>query len=206
MITKDIFIHPSAEVSDEAVIGEGTKIWNQAHIREGANIGKKCNIGKDVYIDHHVSIGDGVKIQNGNSIYHGVTIENDVLVGPHAAFTNDLFHRAFSDHWEIIPTLVKNGASIGANATILCGVTIGEYAMIGAGAVVTTDVPPYALVVGNPARIRGFVCKCGYKLPMPDSLDDHKDNILLKCNKCPLTVTLPAQLIKCVAVAGGRIK
>ena len=149
----DYYAHPTAEVSPLASIGPGTKIWNLAQVREESVLGAGCIIGKDVYIDKGVIIGSGVKIQNSVSVYHGVTIEDDVFVGPNATFTNDMFPRADNPDWQVVPTLVKRGASIGANATIVCGVTIGERAMVGAGAVVTKDVPPGALVVGNPARI-----------------------------------------------------
>lgn len=163
-MNRDIQIHHSAEVSPHAVIGERTLIWNQVQIREGASIGSDCNIGKDVYIDRGVRIGDRCKIQNGVSIFIGVEIEDDVFLGPHMTFTNDLVPRAFNRNWEITPTRVKRGASIGANATILCGITIGEYAMVGAGAVVTKDVAPHSLVVGNPAKPIGWVCRCGNRL------------------------------------------
>ncbi|MEJ8545135.1 acyltransferase [Brevibacillus borstelensis] len=157
-------IHKSAEVSAEAVIGDNTVIWNQAQIREGARIGRGCVIGKDVYIDRGVTVGDCCKIQNGVSIYHGVEIEENVFLGPHMTFTNDLVPRAGNHHWTIVPTRVRRGASIGANATIVCGVTIGEFAMVGAGTVVVKDVEPYALVVGNPGRRIGWVCRCGERL------------------------------------------
>ena len=163
-----VFIHPSAHVSDKASIGTGTKIWINAQIREGASIGKGCVIGKDTYIDADVQIGNGVKIQNGVSVYKGVTVGDDVFVGPNAVFTNDYFPRAGNDDWEILPTVLKHGCSIGANATIICGNVLGEYCMVGAGSVVTKDVPAYGLVVGNPARLVGFVCKCGRR--MQDSL------------------------------------
>ncbi len=159
-----IFIHASAHVSPEAKIGYGTKIWINSQIREKAEIGENCIISKDTYIDTEVKIGSGVKIQNGVSIYHGVVIENDVFVGPNAVFTNDYVPRAFGADWEISTTLVKRGASIGANATIICGHTIGEYALVGAGSVVTKDVPPHGLVVGNPARLIGYICRCGRRL------------------------------------------
>ncbi len=159
-----IMIHPTAEVSTAAVIGAGTKIWNQAQVREGAHIGEHCIISKNVYIDENVSIGSRVKIQNNVNVYHGVTIEDDVFLGPSMTFTNDMFPRAFSTDWKVSETVVRKGASIGANATIRCGVEIGEYATVGAGSTVTKDVPPYALVVGNPARQIGWVCKCGCKL------------------------------------------
>jgi len=158
------YAHPTAVIEEEVEIGDGTRIWHFVHIRRGARIGKNCNIGKDVYIDVGVEIGDRVKIQNGVSIYRGVRIEDDVFIGPHVVFTNDLYPRAFSESWEVVGTLVKKGASIGANATIVCGVTIGMYSMVGAGSVVTRDVPDFGLVFGNPARLRGFVCYCGRKL------------------------------------------
>ncbi|WP_232699710.1 acyltransferase [Brevibacillus daliensis] len=158
---EQVFIHITADVSDKAQLGAGTKVWNQAQIRENAQIGENCIISKDVYIDHGVTIGNNVKIQNGVSIYHGVEIQDDVFLGPHMTFTNDLFPRAFSKEWEVVKTTVERGASIGANATIVCGITIGKYAMVGAGAVVIRDVGDYELVVGNPARVIGMVCVCG---------------------------------------------
>lgn len=161
---KDVFIHEGSHVSPDAEIGEGTKIWINSQIREKAIIGPGCIISKDTYIDTQVRIGARVKVQNGVSIYHGVTVEDDVFIGPNATFTNDLVPRAFNPDWKITPTHVKRGASIGANATIVCGTTIGKYAMVGAGAVVTKDVPDYALVVGNPARIIGTVCECGQRM------------------------------------------
>lgn len=159
-----IFIHETAEVSPKAQIGEGTKIWNQVQVREEAVIGENCIISKNVYIDTKVQIGNRVKIQNNVNVYHGVQIEDDVFLGPSMTFTNDLYPRAFSDEWKITETLVKRGASIGAGAVVVCGVTIGEYAMIGSGSVVTKDVSSHALVVGNPARQIGWVCECGYKI------------------------------------------
>ena len=148
----DVFIHPTAEVDDTALIGDGTKIWNQAQIRNNSVIGNDCIISKNVYVDEHVIIGDRVKVQNNVNIYHGVTIEDDVFLGPSMTFTNDMFPRSFNKDWEITETKVKKGASIGANATIRCGITIGEYAMIGAGSVVTKDVTSHDLVAGNPSN------------------------------------------------------
>src|SRR5213594_1497661 len=157
-------VHPTAEVSADAVIGEGTSIWHCAQIREGARIGRHCNIGKDVYIDADVVVGDDCKIQNFATLYRGVTLGERVFVGPHACFTNDLYPRAVSPDWKVVPTKVEDGASIGANATILCGITIGRNAMVAAGAVVSKDVPPHGLVAGVPARLIGWVCECGRPL------------------------------------------
>ncbi|MBU2704620.1 N-acetyltransferase [Zooshikella marina] len=152
----DIYIHQTAEISPTASIGVNTKIWNNAQVRDEAIIGNNCIISKDVYIDTRVEIGNGCKIQNSVSVYFGVTIEDDVFIGPHTSFTNDKTPRAFNNNWEVTKTQIKKGASLGANCTIVCGVNIGEYAMIAAGAVVTKDVEPYTLVMGNPAK---KVCK-----------------------------------------------
>lgn len=160
----DVFIHPTANVSDKAVIGAGTKVWINVQIREQAQIGEGCILSKDVYIDHAVKIGARCKIQNSVSVYHGVEIGDDVFVGPNACFTNDKVPRAFNSDWQITPTRVDNGASIGANATLVCGINIGEYAMVAAGSVVTRDVPPYTLVMGNPARAVGRVDKQGNRI------------------------------------------
>jgi UDP-2-acetamido-3-amino-2,3-dideoxy-glucuronate N-acetyltransferase len=170
-----IFIHHTADVSENAKIGDGTKIWNLAQVRENSVIGKNCIISKNVYIDACAEIGDNVKIQNNVNVYHGVKVENDVFLGPSMTFTNDLYPRAFNTDWKITETLVKKGASIGANATIVCGVTIGEYATVGSGSVVTKDVPAHALVVGNPAKQIGWVCECGFKLD--------ENGICFKCGK-----------------------
>lgn len=155
------YLHPTANVSADAIIGEGSKIWINVQVRDQAKIGKNCILSKDVYIDQTVCVGDNCKIQNSVSIYKGVTIGKDVFVGPHASFTNDKVPRAFNSNWEVTPTMVKKGASIGANATIVCGVVIGEYAMVAAGSVVTKDVQPYALVVGNPAKQVATIDKVG---------------------------------------------
>jgi dTDP-4-amino-4,6-dideoxygalactose transaminase/acetyltransferase-like isoleucine patch superfamily enzyme len=155
-----VFIHPTAEVEEGASIGAGTKVWHLGHVRGSARIGAGCTIGRNVYVDGDVTVGDDVKIQNNVSVYKGVTIEDKVFVGPSAVFTNDLRPRATGD-WAVTPTLVRTGASIGANATLVCGVTIGEYAMVAAGAVVTKDVAPHQLVAGNPARPLGWVNRNG---------------------------------------------
>ncbi|MFX0108655.1 MAG: acyltransferase [Candidatus Hodarchaeota archaeon] len=182
------FVHPLAVVDEGAKIGEGTRIWHFAHIRDTAVIGEGCNIGKDVYIDVNVVIGNNVKIQNGVSVYHGVTIEDDVFLGPHMTFTNDLYPRASGDSWEISETLVKRGASIGANATILCNIVLGEYCMVGSGAVVTANVPRFGLVVGNPAKLVGFVCKCG--IPLSEEKERTKVLVTLHCGKCKEDISI----------------
>lgn len=160
----DLFIHSTASVSPKAQLGQGTKVWVNVQIRENAVIGDNCIVSKDVYIDHAVTIGDRCKIQNSVSVYHGVSIGNDVFVGPNASFTNDRVPRAFNSDWKITPTFIKDGASIGANSTLICGITVGEYAMVAAGSVVTRDVEPYTLVMGNPARPVARIDKAGNKV------------------------------------------
>lgn len=160
----DVFIHPSASVSPKAQVGKGTMVWINVQIRENAVIGENCILSKDVYIDHAVNVGARCKIQNSVSVYHGVTIGNDVFVGPNACFTNDRVPRAFNVDWKITPTVVKDGASIGANSTLICGITIGEYAMVAAGSVVTRDVEPYTLVMGSPACPVARIDKAGNKM------------------------------------------
>jgi len=165
MIDKGCFIHPSAIIDDGATIGSGTKIWHFSHIMGSSQIGDGCTIGQNVYIDAHVAIGDRVKIQNNVSVYQGVTINDDVFLGPSVVFTNVINPRSFVERkHEFKPTLVKKGVSIGANATIVCGVELGEYCLIGAGSVVLKNVKPFALVVGNPAHQIGWVSKTGIKL------------------------------------------
>lgn len=160
----EVHVHHSATVDDRARIGEDTKIWINVQVREEAVIGRSCVLSKDVYVDRGVIIGNNCKVQNSVSLYNGLTIEDDVFIGPNASFTNDHVPRAFNTDWKITPTMVRRGASIGANATIVCGITIGEYAMVAAGAVVTRDVAPYALVMGNPARCVGFVDREGNRV------------------------------------------
>ena len=158
-------MHPSSFVDDGARIGKGSKIWHFCHVMSGAVIGERCNLGQNVVVMPGTRIGNNVKIQNNVSIYEGVELEDDVFCGPSCVFTNVLNPRSHvSRKHEYRPTLVRRGSSIGANATIVCGVTLGEYSFIGAGAVVTTDVPAYALMVGVPAHRVGWMCQCGERL------------------------------------------
>ncbi|MCP5266384.1 MAG: N-acetyltransferase [Burkholderiaceae bacterium] len=171
----DYFIHPTAEVSPKAVLGHGTKVWNYAQVREGATLGDGCIVGKNAYIDFDVRIGRHCKIQNNSSVYHGVELEDGVFVGPHVIFTNDKNPRAINpdgslkgaSDWTVGRTLIRFGASLGAGTIVLTGVTIGRFAMIGSGSVVTRDVPDYALVVGNPARRIGWVDAEGRRVDSP---------------------------------------
>ena len=182
------FVHPTAIVEEQVVIGNSSKIWHFAHIRQGAILGKNVIVGKSSYIDTEVTIGNGVKIQNLVSIYQGVAIADDVFIGPHVVFTNDLYPRSSRD-WVIVQTQVERGSSIGANATIICGVTIGEYSLIAAGAVVTKDVGAHALVGGNPAELLGFVCVCARKI-LPKSVKEGEHLVLCKYCQTQLTITI----------------
>ena len=164
----DFFAHASAFVDEGAEIGSGTKIWHFCHVSGASTIGRNCSIGQNCYIAPRVRIGNNVKIQNNVSVYEGVVLEDDVFCGPSMVFTNVLtprsaFPRNRSEDYA--QTVVRRGASIGANATVICGNNIGEWALVGAGAVVTKDVPPHAVVIGNPGRVRGFACECGEVLP-----------------------------------------
>ncbi len=160
------FVHESSHVDDGVIIGEGTKIWYFCHVQSGAVIGKNCSLGQNVNVSNNVLIGDGCRIQNNVALYEGVTLENHVFCGPSCVFTNDLTPRAKypKGRAAYLPTLVREGASIGANATIVCGHTIGRWAMVGAGAVVAVDVPDHALMLGVPARQKGWMCECGQVL------------------------------------------
>ena len=166
MSSPDVFVHESSFVDEGATVGKGTKIWHFCHVMPGAVIGERCNLGQNVVVMNGVRLGDNVKVQNNVSIYEGVEIEDDVFCGPSMVFTNVLNPRSHvSRKSEYRRTLVRRGASIGANATIVCGATLGEFCFIGAGAVVSKDVPAYALMVGVPARRIGWMCQCGERLP-----------------------------------------
>jgi UDP-2-acetamido-3-amino-2,3-dideoxy-glucuronate N-acetyltransferase len=189
---KKFFVHASSYVDEGACIGEGTKIWHFSHVMPGAVIGKSCNIGQNVLISSRVTIGNNVKIQNNVSVYDNVTIEDDVFCGPSMVFTNVFNPRAhISRKHAYRDTLIRRGVTIGANATIVCGNTIGEYAFVGSGAVITHDVLPYALVYGNPAKQRGWMCQCGEKL------DVRKKNIF--CQSCSNQYILENKVLKPLA-------
>ena len=173
------FAHPSAVVDDGAHIGSGTKVWHFSHVMGGAQIGESCSLGQNVFVAAGVTIGDHVKIQNNVSVYEGVVLEDYTFCGPSAVFTNvktprSAFPRNTSEDYQT--TVIQRGASIGANATIVCGVTVGRWALVAAGSVVTKDVPPYALVVGVPGRLSGWVCQCGAGLQFSDER--------AVCNEC----------------------
>ncbi len=206
MDNDSVRVHPTADVSSEASIGKGTRIWNHVQVRERATIGQECILGKGTYVDADVHIGDRVKVQNHVSIFHGVTIESGVFVGPHVCFTNDRYPRAVSPDgrlkagtdWTVTPTLVQSGASIGANSTIVCGTTIGRWAMIGAGSTVTHDVPDHGLVYGHPAKLHGVVCSCGMPLdasaagkgPWPT------ESVTLLCKSCGNAIAIVGATLK----------
>lgn len=161
MKNSGFFAHETAVIEESARLGEGSRVWHHSHIRNEASVGRGCTIGKNVYIDEGANVGDRCKIQNNVSVYNGVEIGDDVFVGPSATFTNDLVPRAFNADWQITKTSVGNGASIGANATIVCGNSLGDYCMVAAGATVTRNVESHQLVAGTPARHLGWVCVCG---------------------------------------------
>jgi UDP-2-acetamido-3-amino-2,3-dideoxy-glucuronate N-acetyltransferase len=194
-------VHDTACVHPRALIGENVKIWNWVQIREDARIGDNSIISKGVYVDFGVRIGCNVKIQNNVSVYHGVTIEDGVFIGPHVCFTNDKSPRAINpdgslkagSDWTVSPIVIRFGSSIGANATVIPGITVGKFAMIGAGAVVTKDVPDFGLAVGCPARLVGYVCPCGERLKEKTG----KDAGILHCERCQRDIEV-------TATSGGR--
>jgi len=184
----DYFVHESSYVDEGAEIGAGTKVWHFCHIMPGAHIGERCNIGQNVLVSTDVTLGNNVKIQNNVSLYTGVIVEDDAFLGPSMVFTNVINPRSHVNRKnEYKRTLVRKGASIGANATIVCGVTLGKYCFIGAGAVVTRDVPDYALVYGSPARVRGWMCQCGEQLNF--------ENDRAVCQVCGDTYTKHDQIV-----------
>lgn len=202
---KNIFIHPTADVDKKSKIGEGTKIWHQAQIREGTIIGKNCIISKNVYIDHDIIIENNVKIQNNVSIYYETIIEDGVFIGPHVCFTNDKTPRSINPNgslkssgikgtdWKICKIHIKKGASIGANSTILPDITIGNWSLIGAGSVVTKNVPNHGLVYGNPAKLKGFVCKCGKKIKY---ISEDNKFAYMECLDCKIKIKIPIKIYK----------
>lgn len=178
------FAHGTAVVDERCSIGAGTKIWHFSHVMSDCSLGERCVIGQNVLISPKCVVGSNVKIQNNVSVYTGVTIEDDVFLGPSMVFTNVINPRAYIERKsEFRPTLVRRGASVGANATIVCGVTLGEYCLVGAGSVVTRDVSPYAVVYGNPARQRGWVCWCGVTLSAPLAVAS-SDRTIVSCPAC----------------------
>lgn len=184
----DYFVHESSYIDDGAEIGAGTKIWHFCHVMSHAKIGVRCNIGQNVLVSSDVTIGNNVKIQNNVSLYTGVVIEDDVFLGPSMVFTNVINPRSHVNRKdEYQKTLVRKGATIGANATIVCGTTLGQYCFVGAGAVVTKDVPDYALVYGTPAKIHGWMCQCGGQIKF--------DNELATCIKCGKKYTKQNQTV-----------
>jgi acetyltransferase-like isoleucine patch superfamily enzyme len=196
-----IRIHPTAEVSAQAVIGEGSQIWHQAQVRENAQIGRHCILGKGVYVDFDVRIGDNCKLQNGVCVYHGATLEDGVFVGPGVILTNDRLPRAINpdgalksaEDWETGTILIRRGASLGAGCIVLPDVVVGEFAMVAAGAVVTRNVPNQALVIGVPARQVGYVCVCGQRLA-PVALIDGVDQF--RCGACQRQFDLASHVVE----------
>ncbi|MEO7664830.1 MAG: acyltransferase [Candidatus Limnocylindrales bacterium] len=172
MIDPTARIHPTADLEDGVSVGSGSSVWHRAQVRAGASIGRECVIGRDAFIDEGVAIGDRVKIQNGALVYHGVTVEDGVFIGPGAILTNDRYPRAITatgdlaraDDWTVSPIVLRHGSSIGAGAVVVAGTEVGAFATVGAGAVVTRDVPSHSLVAGNPARRLGWMCACGVRL------------------------------------------
>ena len=196
-MSKDYFVHESAYVDDGAKIGKGTKVWHFCHVMPGAEIGERCSLGQNVVVMPGTRIGNNVKIQNNVSIYEGVTLEDDVFCGPSCVFTNVMHPRSHvSRKNEYFKTLVRRGASIGANATIVCGTTLGEYCFIGAGAVVTSDVPDFALMVGVPARRVGWACQCGEGLQVSSGR--------AKCPRCGWTYEETGAALRAVDRPAGR--
>ncbi|MDO8676509.1 MAG: acyltransferase [Candidatus Azambacteria bacterium] len=198
--SKKYFIHPTAVIEDDVTLGEGTKIWHLSQVRRGSKLGKNCIVGRSVFIDFESKIGDNVKIQNNAILYHETIIEDGVFIGPNVCLTNDRQPRAINpdetlksaDDWEVATTLIQKGAAIGANSVITPGITIGKWVMSGSGSVITKDIPDHALVYGNPARIKGFVCKCGKKL---QKIGENNDVVVTKCS-CGEEIIIPRNIYR----------
>jgi len=194
-----VTIHPTADVSDDAKIGPGTRIWHQVQIREGAVIGSECILGKGAYVDLNVRIGDRCKLQNSVFVFHGFNLEDGVFLGPGVMLLNDKNPRAINadgslksdSDWTTSEAIVRHGAAVGGGAVVLPGVSIGRFALVGAGAVVTREVPDHGIVAGNPARLKGFACVCGKPLKL---LDRKLDGILMRCPDCGTEVTIPVEV------------
>lgn len=181
---RDFFVHESSYVDEPCTIGKGSKIWHFSHIMKDCVIGEQCNVGQNVVVSPGCTLGNNVKIQNNVSIYTGVTLEDDVFCGPSCVFTNVINPRSHvSRKDEYLATRVKRGATIGANATIVCGTTLGRYCFVGAGSVVTRDVPDYAMVFGSPARVRGWMCNCGAKLDFSRDAGESSEATCRACNR-----------------------
>ena len=198
---KNYFVHESSYIDEPCHIGPGTKIWHFSHVMKNSRIGEHCNIGQNVVIPPDVVIGDNVKIQNNVSVYTGVELEDDVFCGPSMVFTNVINPRSHvvrRDEYK--RTLVRKGASIGANATVVCGTTIGRYAFIGAGSVVTRDIPDYALVYGNPARVRGWMCACGISIEFVKDGQEERAH----CGACGAEYTKTGQQVTVAGLVEAR--
>lgn len=199
MRDRSIYIHPSADVSDDAKVGDGTRIWHQAQVREGVVIGQQCILGKGSYVDKDVRIGDFCKLQNGVFVFHGFNLESGVFLGPGAMLLNDKHPRAVNPDgtpkseadWEVSHGLIEFGASVGGGSVVLPGVRIGRMALVGSGAVVTRDVPERGIVAGNPARLRGFACDCGRPLPRSSSTAGQ-----LTCSYCGRSYVIPSEALR----------
>jgi UDP-2-acetamido-3-amino-2,3-dideoxy-glucuronate N-acetyltransferase len=194
-----VTIHPTAEVSDNAEIGAGTRIWSDVQVREGTVIGRDCILGKGTYIDLNVRIGDRCKLQNGAFVFHGFTLEDGVFLGPGVMLLNDKHPRAINadgslkmdSDWTVSEAVVSYGAAIGGGAVVLPGVSIGRFAMVGSGAVVTSNVPDHAIVFGNPARLKGFACACGHQL---QPVELKADGMMMRCSACATETTIPKDI------------
>ncbi len=198
LVSPDAFVHESAYVDEGAAVGAGTKVWHFCHVMAGAVIGERCSLGQNVVVMNGTRLGDNVKVQNNVSIYEGVELEDDVFCGPSMVFTNVMNPRSHvSRKHEYRRTLVRRGASIGANATIVCGATLGEYAFVGAGSVVTRDVKAYALVAGGPARQLGWMCQCGERLRLPTASVDVE--MRETCAACGTAYTLTGDILAAAA-------